>query len=146
MTGEPAAVVERLVAAPPEDVYDQWTDPAAMAQWMCPDPVRLTAIKLDARVGGQLFLAMEENGYHFTVSGTYLELDRPRRLSFSWASTGWDPSDPDSVVTVTFEPRDPAQTLMTIRHTQVPPARLDRHQTLWEVVAAHLAACLVRGA
>jgi uncharacterized protein YndB with AHSA1/START domain len=146
MTGEPAAVVERLVAAPPEDVYDQWVDPAAMVQWMCPDPVRLTAIKLDARVGGQLFLAMEDNGYQFTVTGTFLELDRPRRLRFSWASTGWDPVDHASVVTVTFEPRGPAQTLMTIHHAQVPPARLDRHQTLWEAAVAHLAARLARRA
>jgi uncharacterized protein YndB with AHSA1/START domain len=146
VTGEPAAVVERLVAASPEDVYDQWVDPAAMAQLMCPDSVRLTAITLDARVGGKLFLAMEENGYRFTVTGTYLELDRPRRLRFSWASTGWDPSDPESVVTVTFTPRGPARTLMTIHHAQVPPARLDRHQALWEAAAARLAARLAHDA
>jgi len=30
--------------------------------------------------------------------------------------------------------------------SQVPPARLDRHQTLWEAVAAHLAARLAWGA
>jgi uncharacterized protein YndB with AHSA1/START domain len=41
MTGEPAAVVRCVIAASPQDIYDQWVDPAAMAQWMCPGPVRL---------------------------------------------------------------------------------------------------------
>src|SRR6266852_1609835 len=42
MTDVPAAtaVVRRLLPAAPELVYDEWLDPEALREWMCPRPAR----------------------------------------------------------------------------------------------------------
>jgi hypothetical protein len=46
------------------------------------------------------------------------------------------------VVTVLLEPREDSQTLMTIRHTLLPPGLADQHEHGWEAIAGQLAAKL----
>jgi len=46
------------------------------------------------------------------------------------------------VVTVLLEPREDGQTLMTIRHTLLPPGLADQHERGWEAIAGQLAAKL----
>jgi uncharacterized protein YndB with AHSA1/START domain len=48
----PTAVVRRVMPATPEVVYDEWLDPDALADWMCPRPAVPTAIVCEPRVGG----------------------------------------------------------------------------------------------
>jgi uncharacterized protein YndB with AHSA1/START domain len=55
-------------------VYDEWLDPDAMTDWMCPRPVRATRIELDPRVGGLLRIDMDHDGHELSVTGAYLAL------------------------------------------------------------------------
>ena len=71
------------------------------------------------------------------VTGEYLELDRPRRLHFTWTTDYGDGFD--SIVTVTFEPHGPGETLMTIDHAELPPQWRDDHERGWGLIAAQLA-------
>ena len=79
--------VERHIDAPPERVFDAWLDADAVGQWLfaTPDGV-MEKVETDPRVGGK-FLIVERRGdalaEHF---GEYLEIDRPRRLVFSFAA------------------------------------------------------------
>jgi uncharacterized protein YndB with AHSA1/START domain len=134
------ALVRRLLPAPPEAVYDEWLDPAALADWMCPRPARCRGIESDPRVGGRLRIDIEEEGAEFHVTGEYLVLDRPGRLSFTWACSTWSDPGHSSVVTVLLEPREGGQTLMTIRHTLLPAGLADQHTSGWEAIAGQLAA------
>jgi uncharacterized protein YndB with AHSA1/START domain len=138
-----AAVVRRLLPAPPEVVYDEWFDPAALADWMCPRPAQCRSIAAEPRVGGALRIDIEENGTEFFVTGQYLVLDRPRRLSFTWSCSTWPDPSLQSVVTVLLEPRGARQTLMTIEHTLLPPALVGQHARGWTVIARQLAEELV---
>jgi uncharacterized protein YndB with AHSA1/START domain len=138
------AVVERLLPAPPDVVYDEWLDAEGMTEWMCPRPVRPTKVGLDPRVGGQIRIDIDDEGSALAIVGEYLELDRPRRLSFTWHVTTWEPVDPHSIVTVTLVPHGDEQTLMTIHHTQLPPAYVDSHQSGWSAVADQFASWLER--
>jgi len=135
-----SALVRRLLPAPPDVVYDEWLDPGALADWMCPRPARCRGIESEPRVGGRLRIDIEEEGTEFYVTGEYLVLDRPGRLSFTWSCSTWPDPGLNSVVTVLLEPHEGGQTLMTIRHTQLPPGLADQHERGWEAIAGQLAA------
>jgi uncharacterized protein YndB with AHSA1/START domain len=131
------AVVQRVLSAAPGDVYAEWLDAEGMAEWMCPRPARPTKIELDPRIGGRLLIDIEDEGVELSITGEYLELDQPRRLSFSWSCSTWVPPA-TSIVTVTLEPHGDEQTLMTIHHAHVPPELVDGHQRGWTLIADQL--------
>ena len=142
-TGRPAVRVQRVIAATPETVYDEWLDPEALREWMCPRPARATAVELDPRVGGRLRIDIEDSGDRLYVTGRYLELDRPRLLSFTWWCSVW--TDPrETVVTVTFQPQPQGRTLMTIQHAQLPDEVRPEHEKGWMLIAVQLEESLNR--
>jgi uncharacterized protein YndB with AHSA1/START domain len=78
-----AVEVEVAIAASPDTVFDFFTDPDKMIQWMG------RSADLDPTPGGDF--RCDINGRDI-ASGTYTELDRPNRVVFSW---GWE--GPDSL-------------------------------------------------
>lgn len=132
------ATVQRLLPAPPDVVFDEWIDPDAFRQWMCPRPARARRIELDPTVGGRLRIDILEHDIEFFVTGRYLEIDRPRLLSFTWSCSTWDDPTLQSTVTVTFEPYDEATTVMTIIHTLLPPELVADHERGWVLIATQL--------
>jgi uncharacterized protein YndB with AHSA1/START domain len=141
MTGVATAIVERLLPATPEDVYDEWTNPDALLEWMCPRPARCLKVEADLRIGGRLRIDIEENGARFFVTGTYTDLDRPNRLGFTWSCSTWPNPALRSHVLVTLVPRGD-QTLMTIAHTALTPDLTEQHLRGWRLIAAQLDAVL----
>jgi len=139
IAGRRAAIVRRLLPASPDVVYDEWLDPVALADWMCPRPARCRNIESEPRLGGRLRIDIEDDGEEFRVSGEYLVLDRPTRLSFSWSCSTWPDPSLKSVVNVLLEPRENAQTLMTIEHTLLPPGLVAQHERGWAAIAQQLA-------
>jgi len=139
IAGRRAAIVRRLLPASPDVVYDEWLDPVALADWMCPRPARCRNVESEPRLGGRLRIDIEDDGEEFRVSGEYLVLDRPTRLSFSWSCSTWPDPSLKSVVNVLLEPRENAQTLMTIEHTLLPPGLVAQHERGWAAIAQQLA-------
>lgn len=137
-----AAVVSRWLPAPPEVVYDEWTDPAKLAEWMCPRPARCLHVTADPRVGGVVRFDIEEDGRRFSVSGRYLTLARPHLVAFTWSCSTWPDPAIRSIVTVTIEPDGDAASVMTIEHTLLPPTLAQQHARGWAVVAGQLAAAV----
>ena len=107
------AKVSHRFSASPERVFDAWLDANSVREWMALPfsalggrPVDVRRVEIDARVGGRFtFSDMREAGeaVHW---GTYLEIDRPRRLVFTWFTSTEDEQANNSVVTVTIEPDD----------------------------------------
>jgi uncharacterized protein YndB with AHSA1/START domain len=93
-------------------------------------------------VGGSLRIGIEDNGLSIYVTGHYLELDRPRRLRFTWSCSAWADPSVQSVVTVTLENHGTAETMMTIEHEQLPPDQVDTHQRGWGAISVQLEAGL----
>jgi uncharacterized protein YndB with AHSA1/START domain len=135
---EKRSVVPRVLPVPPNVVYDQWWDAKGMREWMCPRPAVPTRIEIDPRVGGQYRIDIDDEGRALSVTGRYLGFDRPRGLGFTWHCTTWDPSAPESVVTVQLEPRDEGRTLMTIRHGRLPADLRDDYKAGWGRIAVQL--------
>ncbi|MGE2733559.1 SRPBCC family protein [Mycolicibacterium vaccae] len=152
MTADPVVRVRRVLAAPPEEVFDEWLDPDALMDWMCPRPARCVAVHVDPRVGGRVRFDVDDgDGSPLTIiTGHILDLDRPNLLRFTWSHSGWADPTAQSIVRVTFEPVETggtagdADTLMSIEHTLLPAESFDDHDHGWAVTADQLAAVLVR--
>ena len=94
---EAAVALEIQIDAGPDTVFDFFTDPDRMIQWMG------RSAELDPRPGGSF--RVDINGRN-VARGDYIELDRPRRVAFTW---GWESQDSPvrpgaSIVEVTLEP------------------------------------------
>jgi len=142
VTGPRAAVVRRVLPAPPDVVFDEWLDPVGMTEWMCPRPARAVKIMLDPSVGGALRIDIEDSGASLYVTGQFIELERPRRLRFTWSWSDWADATVQSEVRVLLEDHGAGQTLMTIEHQQLPPEQVDSHQRGWGAIAGQLAGAL----
>jgi uncharacterized protein YndB with AHSA1/START domain len=96
-----ALSIARHYPVSPEKVWRAWTDPQALSRWFGPgDTSSVTQAELDVRVGGRYRIAFgTSDGQRHEVSGAYLEVEPPRKLSFSWA---WQ-STPERVSRVTIE-------------------------------------------
>jgi uncharacterized protein YndB with AHSA1/START domain len=135
MSDESAAVVRRVLPAPPRMVYDEWLDPDSLADWMCPLEVKATLVECDPRIGGSLRIDMDDAGRVVQVTGQYVDLDPPHRLVFTWNSGG---GVIDSLVTVTLEPHGEEETIMTIHHAPLPPASVGDYRQGWAEIGEKL--------
>jgi uncharacterized protein YndB with AHSA1/START domain len=133
-----AVVVHKVLPAPPAESFDAWLDPDSLSIWMCPRPHRPTNIEVDPKVGGVMRMDVVTGESVVTVSGTYLVIDRPRRLRFTWWCSDWSPDTAPSVVTVTFNPQGADETLMTIEHELLPDHSFASHDDGWAKVAEQL--------
>jgi uncharacterized protein YndB with AHSA1/START domain len=107
---------------------------------MCPAPGQATEVAVDARLGGALRVVMSFPDRETEITGNFIALDRPDRVSFTWRSNF---GDPETIVTVLFAPHGEDETHMTIIHT-LPPSAPDRGYlggwtSIAERVADHLA-------
>lgn len=132
------AVVRQRLPVPPEVVFDEWTDAARLAEWMCPRPARCLNVEADPRIGGTVAFEVEEAGTTFRVSGNYLTLERPHRVAFTWSCSTWPDPAIQSVVTVTIEPDGAEGSVMTIEHRLLPPDLLQRHAQGWAIITTQL--------
>jgi uncharacterized protein YndB with AHSA1/START domain len=104
----------------PERVYDAWLDPQSVRVWMSAAlrsfglPADIRRIEIDARVGGKFFFSDMRDGKEARHWGTYLELDRPRKIVFTWIVDESEEANP-STVTLTIEP-EPEGCVATIVH------------------------------
>ncbi|MGY4710825.1 SRPBCC family protein [Mycolicibacterium sp. CBM1] len=142
MTETVTVRVQRVMPAAPDVVFDEWLDPQALREWMCPRPVRVVAVTVDADVGGRLHLDLDDSGTAVLISGQFLTIDRPHRLRFTWASSAWPDPTRASVVTVTFQPTGDDETLMSIEHSLLPPEEFDSYVNGWVLTFEQLAATL----
>jgi uncharacterized protein YndB with AHSA1/START domain len=94
--------VERVVPAPPAEVFQAWLDPQALARFMCPAPgMTVSRVTVDPRVGGDFLIVMKTGDQEMPHHGTYQVIDPPHRLAFTWHSLHAGLVG-DSHVTLTF--------------------------------------------
>ena len=126
---------EIRIAASPATVFRYLVDPERMTRWMG------RTAELDPRPGGRF--RVDYNGADI-AAGSYVEVDEPHRVVFTW---GWEaPGDPvppgASTVEVTLT-ADGDGTVLRLVHRDLPTeAAADSHAEGWDHFLARLASAL----
>ncbi len=89
-------VVTRVVDAPRRVVFDAWTNPEHIPQWMLgPEGWTMPVCEIDLRPGGSWhFVWRKSDGTEMAMSGTYREVVPPERLV---STEKWGPEWPETV-------------------------------------------------
>ena len=73
--------LEQILDAPPELVWEAWTDSAHVSEWWCPELFTIPRCEVDARPGGAIRIDMTApDGVTYPMTGVFRELVRPDRL------------------------------------------------------------------
>ena len=125
--------MERLIPAPPERVFEYWTEPELVAKWFGPGEFDVPSSQLDLRPGGKWRTTIRSpEGELRTVSGVYSTIEPPRRLVFTWA---WDDDNGvrghETQVTVTLEPTPGGTRLRLVQEDFQNREVRDRHNGGW---------------
>lgn len=123
------------IDAPPESVFDFLVTPEGMTAWMGQHA------SLEPHPGG--LFAVDIAGY--PVRGTYLEVERPRRVRVSWGMPGSAELPPGaSTVEFTLTPI-PRGTRVDLAHTDLPEAEVRGHEHGWRHFLPRLGVAAVSG-
>ena len=105
--------LQRLIDAPIEVTFHQWTDPVLRRQWCAPEDGWITEATSDLRVGGTWSVRFGPTPEQmYSVDGVYLEVVPPERLVYSSVFRYPDGRSFQTQTTVLFEARS-GQTLLT---------------------------------
>lgn len=84
-----SVVIERLVDAPVDVVWQMWTDPGHFANWYGPNGATIPVVQFDVRVGGIRRVCMEMNTPNGTMArwftGEHLVVATMERLVYTEA-------------------------------------------------------------
>jgi uncharacterized protein YndB with AHSA1/START domain len=142
-TGSSVQIRRRLKAGA-EQIFDLWTKPDLMIRWMSPFPGAVVcSATCDLRPGGAFSLVMSSADAVREVSGTYVEIDRPRKLVFTWI--GPLTNNMDTLVTVELNPSGD-ETDLVLTHERLPTsAIIEGHTKGWGNILDHLAETVSEG-
>jgi uncharacterized protein YndB with AHSA1/START domain len=102
---EPVIAVRRFVKAPPQLVFQAYTEPELLKQWWGPRYLEMTVCEIDLRVGGRYhFVHRAPDGQEFGFHGEYREIDAPHKLVNTFVFEG--APDHEALDTSVFEEVD----------------------------------------
>ena len=119
----------RRFDAAPERLFDAWTMPSLVARWLFTTPTsEAHTAELDVRVGGQWVITDRRGGVDYRALGEYLEVERPRRLVFSFGMPQFAPGFSRVIVEISA---DGAGSLMTLTQDGLPPEAIAPTEDGW---------------
>lgn len=128
LTGAEQFFISRTLEAPIEHIYEMWTDPAHLMQWLPPAGATMQFLRTEPRVGGVSFYAMTAaNGVVMHGRVTYLALEKPHRIVYTQQFC----DDAEQVIRPPFFPNWP-QTMLTTVELVAEDADRTRVTVRWE--------------
>jgi uncharacterized protein YndB with AHSA1/START domain len=136
--------VSRRFDAGPERVFDAWLTPSMIGRFMFGASLRdeeVLRIAVDPRAGGRFSFLVRRQGQEIDHVGHYLEIDRPRRLAFTWGIAG--ESHDQSRVDIEITP-DGSGCELVLVHRMAPEwaSYVDRVRAGWTTMCDALAGVL----
>ena len=130
--------VTHRFSASAERVFDAWLDPEKARQFLFASATgQMVRAETDPQVGGRFTFTDRRDGEDVIHTGEYLEIDRPRRLVFTFAVPKY--SSLVTQVTIEIVPLDSGCEL-TLTHEGILPEHAERGVEGWSGILAGLAA------
>jgi uncharacterized protein YndB with AHSA1/START domain len=125
--------ISKIIHAPIEKVFDAWLNPKMMSKFMRGMPgMSESDVETDAREGGNFTIIMHAGDEKIKHTGRYLEISRPDKLVFTWASPY---SLDDSTVTLNFTKIDDDKTKITLSQVKfIDEEARSGHESGWGCV------------
>jgi uncharacterized protein YndB with AHSA1/START domain len=133
--------IRRRMPATREVVFEAWTDPQGIREWMCPGDTVSAEAKLDLRVGGSYRIVMKSKTRDYVHTGVYQVVDPPSKLVFTW--TREEDEVPTLVTVEIFAHGDESELVLTHERFQDADV-MKRYQGGWGTIAEKFAAYLAR--
>jgi two-component system cell cycle response regulator DivK len=136
--------VTRRFDSPAESVFDAWLDERTVGRWLFATPDgEMVRVEIEARVGGRFDIVERRDGEDIAHTGTYREMDRPRRLAFTLQVPKYSPNE--ERVTIEVAPEgDGCELSLAQTLAEAAPAAAERIGRGWSKVLDALAATLNR--
>ena len=125
-------------AAAPERVFDAWLDPAIARRFLFATPTgEMIRAEVDPKVGGKFtFVDRRPDMGDVLHTGEYLELDRPRRLAFTFGVPAFNPDF--SKILLQFAPTPGGGCQLTLTQSDVPAEWAERSKDGWGMILGGL--------
>ena len=126
--------VSRVIDAAPEEAFRAWTDPEQIKRWFGPGEFNTREAEVDLRPGGSYrFVMHPPEGNPMPISGTYHEIDAPKRLVYTWQWEVPGMGDDESLVEVEFRDAGEGRTEIVLTHSRYPEAHTgEPYRMGWE--------------
>jgi uncharacterized protein YndB with AHSA1/START domain len=122
----------RVFDAPAEQVFGLLTEPAGLAKWWGPHGFSTPEIQIDLRVGGSLRFTMQPpEGEAFHLSGTFIHIEFPSRLEFTFRWEEPVPDDRETVVELVLTSLGDRTTVTLTQGAFATEERLELHRSGW---------------
>ncbi len=123
--GREIFVINRSFGVPSTEMFDLWSTPDKVAQWLAPTGFSMMYRRADIRTGGHSVYSMGNGQFTMYGRADYLRVERPTTLEYTQSFTDEHenlsrhpaaPTWPATMRTlVTFAEEGPAQTRVTVR-------------------------------
>jgi uncharacterized protein YndB with AHSA1/START domain len=131
--------IRRRMPASRDVVFEAWTDPHGLREWMCPGDTFAAEATLDLRVGGSYRIVMKSKTRDYVHTGVYQVVEPPSKLVFTWTR---EEDEVPTLVTVEFVALgDESELVLT--HERFQDAEvMKRYQGGWGQIAEKFASYL----
>jgi uncharacterized protein YndB with AHSA1/START domain len=113
IAGDRDLVITRPMPAPRAKIFEAWTTPALLKQWLGPRSTTLAVCEIDLRIGGTYHMVWTMPGQpDLDLKGVYREIAAPGRLASSEVFNDW--YDGESFAAVDLIEQGAGKTLITV--------------------------------
>jgi uncharacterized protein YndB with AHSA1/START domain len=124
--------LEKALPVPPERVFAAFVDAEQFRRWWGPAGFTVLGLQFDVVEGGDYRIVMKAPaGDVFHIRGTFLAVEAPRHLAYTFVYEEPDPHDQETVVTLTFEPTDSGTRLILDHGPFMTESRRQLHRVGW---------------
>ena len=123
-SGREKFVINRSFAAPLEVVFEMWTNPKHVSQWLPPAGFEMQFVRSDIKASGSTFYFMTGNGLKMYGRAEYVKIEQPNSIVYTQQFCDENekvsrhpmaPNWPESMLTtVQFVAEGPSQTRVTV--------------------------------